>query len=194
MEAFRTINPNNTLESLQEDPLFIIRFLADVSENLEPLVKSFFGFNRLKIGDLVNETLDTIQNLTKTADMNRKRRRCVDNNKKVLLLLFQTSLSNWQCINRHIIDFFEIFKPVWDTIFGFTVINDDDCSVFNPFCLVSRGVETARLTAEMLKHSGAIMVFGADFVLTLRTCQQNVEPFELISQKVLKNIEICTVI
>lgn len=194
MEDFKQINRYNTLESLQEDPLFVIRFLADINENLEPFLKTFFGFNRLKIGALVNITLDTIDNLTGAADMYRRRRRCVDSNKKVLLLLFQSSLTNWQCINEHIEDFVKILKPLWKTLFRFTVLNDNECSVFNPVCLMFKTAQIAKLSAAVMKHSGTIMIYASDFILNFRRCQKNIKPFEIISQKILKNIRICTLI
>ncbi|XP_045469004.1 uncharacterized protein LOC123676817 [Harmonia axyridis] len=193
LEDFPKVNINQTLVYLQEDPIFFTRLFSDVFRNIEPFVRGLMGYNRLKIGELVNETLHSIVNITNGTSLNRRRSRCIDENKKILLLVYQSAVSDWQCMKIHVVKFFDIIVALWQTLFSFTIIHDTECW-FLPFCVLTKGFDAAKLSAEMVAHGASIIKFGADFVLHTRFCQKNISPFVKISTVILENIKICTVI
>ncbi|XP_045469001.1 uncharacterized protein LOC123676814 isoform X2 [Harmonia axyridis] len=193
LEDFPKVNINNTLVYLQEDPIFFARLFSDLMHNIEPFVRGLMGYNRLKIGKLANETLHDIENIINGTTLNKRRRRCFDENKRILLLIYQNAASDWQCMKIHMIKLFDIIVPLWETLFSFTIINDAECGL-NPFCLLSKGVDTAKLSTEMLEHGASIMSFGADFVLDTRICQKEITPFQKISTVILENFRICALI
>ncbi|XP_045469002.1 uncharacterized protein LOC123676815 [Harmonia axyridis] len=193
LEDFTRININETLVYLQEDPIFFTRLFSDLMHNIEPFVRGLMGYNRLKIGEVANETLHSIIIITNGTSLNRKRRRCIDENKKILFLVYQNAVSDWQCMKIHVVKFFDIILPLWQTLFSFTIIHDTECW-FLPFCLLSKGYDVAKLSAQMLAHSASIIKLGADFLLDTRVCQKDILPFNKISTVILENIKVCTLI
>ncbi|KAK9874934.1 hypothetical protein WA026_005751 [Henosepilachna vigintioctopunctata] len=187
LEKFSTISTDHVIEKIQQDDLIFPVVMADFRNRLFPFIRSFMGANRMRIRDHVNTTLATIENIVQADNATSEVLECVESNKKILLYLYITSLSDWSCLKRRALHLVEIAVDVWGTIFEFSLITDDHCLI----PVLCSGLTLARLTGSMAVHAAKFIGLGTNFFPGMRKCQRNLKKLQTYTDIVIDKIRLC---